>query len=116
LTREADQIRAAEIVEAVEGPVALVHCVAPDGESSCNRVDGCATHLFWKRLSMLMKEFLDATTLQDLADEAQQLGAETAHEGNLSEGPLPRTSRLTIACVNHRASAVDVDLAPKGAP
>jgi Rrf2 family iron-sulfur cluster assembly transcriptional regulator len=85
LARDAGEIRAAEIVEAVEGPVALVHCVAPDGESSCHRVDGCATHLFWKRLSMLMKEFLDATTLQDLADKAEHLDVSSAREGILLE-------------------------------
>jgi Rrf2 family iron-sulfur cluster assembly transcriptional regulator len=81
LARDANEIRAAEVVEAVEGPVALVHCVAPDGESSCNRVDGCVTHLLWKRLSTLMKDFLDAATLQNLADEAEQLRPPSAPGG-----------------------------------
>jgi Rrf2 family iron-sulfur cluster assembly transcriptional regulator len=84
LARGADQICAAEIVEAVEGPVALVHCVAVDGESSCDRVASCATHLFWKRLSLLMKQFLDSTTLQDLADESERLDASPAHESSLA--------------------------------
>jgi Rrf2 family protein len=73
LAREAEVIRARDVVEAVEGPVALVQCVEPDGGSSCNRVDRCVTRLLWQRLSVLMREFLDSKTLQDLVDEAQQL-------------------------------------------
>jgi Rrf2 family iron-sulfur cluster assembly transcriptional regulator len=73
LARDPDKIGTREVVEAVEGPVALVHCVEPGGRSSCSRVDDCVTHLLWKRLSVLMREFLDATTLQDLVDEARQL-------------------------------------------
>jgi Rrf2 family iron-sulfur cluster assembly transcriptional regulator len=79
LARDADEIGAGDVVGAVEGPVALVHCVAPDSGSSCNRVDGCVTHLLWKRLSMLMRDFLDAVTLQDLADEARQLYRSSMH-------------------------------------
>ncbi|MGD8968111.1 MAG: Rrf2 family transcriptional regulator [Anaerolineae bacterium] len=75
------EIGTGDVVEAVEGPVALVHCVEPDGRSSCSRVDGCVTHLLWKRLSLLIKEFLDATTLQDLVDEAQQLQRSSSPDG-----------------------------------
>jgi Rrf2 family iron-sulfur cluster assembly transcriptional regulator len=72
LGRDADEIRASEVIEAVEGPVALVHCVEPGGDV-CSRMDHCVTHLLWKRLSAVMKEFLDGVTLQDLVDQAQQL-------------------------------------------
>ena len=73
LARDPGGIRTGDIVEAVEGPVALVHCVEPEGRSSCTRVDHCVTHPLWRRLSVVMKEFLDAVTLQDLAEEARQL-------------------------------------------
>lgn len=84
LALDAREIRARDVIEAVEGPVALVHCVEPDGESSCHRVGRCATHLLWKRLSVAMRELLDATTLQDLADQAQQLHALSPPEGELA--------------------------------
>ena len=76
LARGAATIRAGDVVRAVEGPVAVVHCTlpGPGNEPSCNRVDRCVTHLLWKRLSAVMSEFLDAVTLKDLCDEARQLG------------------------------------------
>jgi len=73
LARGADEILASDVLEAVEGPIALVYCVDPQDDSSCNRIDGCVTHLLWKRLSVAMKEFLDSVTLQDLCDEAVRL-------------------------------------------
>jgi Rrf2 family cysteine metabolism transcriptional repressor len=75
LARDAATIRAGDVVRAVEGPVAVVHCTlpGPGDEPSCNRVDRCVTHLLWKRLSAVMTEFLDSVTLSDLCEEAQQL-------------------------------------------
>jgi len=75
LARDATTISAGDVVWAVEGPVAVVHCVVPgsDDEPSCNRVDRCVTRLLWQRLSEVMTEFLDSITLQDLCDEARDL-------------------------------------------
>ena len=76
LARDAATISAGDVVRAVEGPVALVHCIVPGDEPSCNRVDRCATRLLWKRLSEAMTEFLDSVTLKDLCDEARQFQKE----------------------------------------
>ena len=76
LARDAETIRAGDVVRAVEGPIAVAHCVEPGDEPACNREDRCVTHLLWKRLSEVMTEFLDSVTLQDLCDEARQLFAE----------------------------------------
>ena len=73
LARDAATISAGDVVRAVEGPIAVVHCVEPGDEPSCNRVDRCVAHLLWKRLSATMTEFLDSVTLKDLCDEARQL-------------------------------------------
>ena len=72
-------VKKGDVVRAVEGPVAVVHCTIPGDEPTCNRVDRCVTHLFWRRLSETMTEFLDSVTLKDLCDEARQLPA-TAEE------------------------------------
>jgi Rrf2 family protein len=45
LAKSADQIRAGDIIRTVEGPIALVHCVAPQQKVACHRVDSCVTHL-----------------------------------------------------------------------
>jgi len=73
LARGAEMIRAGDVVRAVEGPVAVVHCTIPGDEPTCQRVGRCVTHLLWKRLSETMQEFLDSVTLKDLCDEARQL-------------------------------------------
>ena len=72
LARAAAEITAGDVVQAVEGPVAVVHCALPE-DDSCNRAGKCATHLLWTRLSAVMTEFLDSVTLQDLCDEAERL-------------------------------------------
>jgi Rrf2 family protein len=76
LARAAVAISAGDVVRAVEGPVVVAQCTLPTDEPSCNRVDRCVTHLLWKRLSETITEFLDSVTLQDLCDEARQLGRE----------------------------------------
>lgn len=64
------RISAGDVVQAVEGPMAVVDCILPDDEPSCHRIDRCVTHLLWRRLSKTMAEFLDSVSLQDLCDEA----------------------------------------------
>jgi len=76
LARDAATISAGDVVRAVEGPVAVVHCTLPGDEPSCNRVDRCVAHLLWKRLSATMTEFLDSVTLRDLCDESRELHRE----------------------------------------
>lgn len=74
LAKPCDEIRASDILQAIEGPIALVHCVMnEDDETPCARTVHCATHRMWSRLSGVMKEYLDSVTLQDLMDESIEL-------------------------------------------
>lgn len=70
LTRAAGGITAREVVEAVEGPLALAECVIPERNPPCTRIDRCATHLLWKHLSEGITEMLNSVTLEDLSREA----------------------------------------------
>jgi Rrf2 family protein len=78
LARDASQITAGDVIHAVEGRIAVVRCAlpGPGGEPACNRMDRCMTHLLWKRLSEASANSLGSITLQDLADQAQQLNSE----------------------------------------
>jgi len=38
---------------------------------TCHRVDGCVTHLLWKRLGERIAELLDSVTLEELREQAQ---------------------------------------------
>jgi len=75
LAKSADQIRAGDIIRVVEGPIALVHCVARRQDDACHRADSCVTHLLWRRLSDKVAEVLDSVTLEDLCDQAHELQA-----------------------------------------
>jgi Rrf2 family iron-sulfur cluster assembly transcriptional regulator len=80
LIRDPALICAGDVVQAVEGPVAVVHCTlpCPDEGPSCSRVDRCVTHRLWRQVSEAVTEVLDSVTLQDLADEAQLLAQQEA--------------------------------------
>jgi Rrf2 family protein len=73
--RDPTTITAGDVLRAVEGPIAVVHCVEPGESPSCERADTCITHLVWRRLSDVMAQFLDSLTLESLRDEALMLQA-----------------------------------------
>lgn len=73
LTKPCHEIRASDILRAIEGPFALVHCVLEDDETPCLRTENCATHRLWTRLSRSMEDYLDSVTLKDLMDESLDL-------------------------------------------
>lgn len=75
LARDAASISVGDVVQAVEGPVALVACTlpCPEEEPVCARVETCVTHLIWKRLSETIAEFLDSISLQEVCEEAERL-------------------------------------------
>jgi len=76
LARDPGSIRISEIVRAVEGPIALADCVLPIQDDLCQRLDRCAAHRLWMRLSETMVAFLDAISLADLCKEARELEPE----------------------------------------
>lgn len=67
LAKKPRHIKIGDIVRAVEGPIALVGCVADNkfcGKSGC-----CSTRVLWGRLSRKVEKMLDATTLKNLCEE-----------------------------------------------
>ncbi len=73
LARDAAQISAGDVVRAVEGPVEVVRCVSPSGDGPCCRIEHCVASRLWARLSEALNAILDATTLQELCEEARSL-------------------------------------------
>ncbi len=70
LKRHPSQITVGEIIRAVEGPIALVHCVAPGGEQRCPRARDCITRCLWQKASAAVANVLDSVTLQDVCAQA----------------------------------------------
>ena len=70
LTRPPAQIRLSEVLDAVEGPLSLVDCVAD--RRVCGRARRCAARRVWRELSGAMKDMLDTVTLEDIVAPEQK--------------------------------------------
>lgn len=78
LARDAADITALEIIESLEGQMALTECVV-DG-TSCERQAVCAAHDLWVEMSARLQASLSGLTLAALA--AQQTAKEAAFESD----------------------------------
>jgi Rrf2 family iron-sulfur cluster assembly transcriptional regulator len=102
LRRDAGQITAGDVVRAVEGPVAVVHCTDPADEESCNRIDHCVTHAFWLQLSNTISRFMDSVTLEDLRDETMLIAALSRRdEGEALGEPLEAPASVSEPVVGN---------------
>lgn len=66
LSKKPEKITLYEILEKLEGPLALTPCLNPT--KGCVRVDECVVHLIWEKLGERMEEFLKTITLKDLLE------------------------------------------------
>jgi len=70
LARGPSKINLCQIIEVLEGSCTLVDCV--DDPDFCDRATECATHEIWKEASMLLKNYFESKTLQDLLEIAKK--------------------------------------------
>jgi len=67
LARRADRITAAEIIDAIEGPVAITEC---SGEhSACDLENVCSTGSAWQRVNAAIRRSLDGISLAQLSGQ-----------------------------------------------
>lgn len=67
LARPAATISLADIVEAIDGPIALTSCAHDSTTSDCAIAGGCAVKPHLNIVTRTVREALDAVTLADLA-------------------------------------------------
>lgn len=69
LTRAPVQIKVGEIIEAMDGPIAIVSCVEPaeDGKENCNVAHRCAVRSKWAPVNSAIRTALYGVTLADMA-------------------------------------------------
>lgn len=70
LARPAAAISLADIVEAVEGPIALAACIDTDG---CDFEKGCAVRPHWPMVNEALRGALAGITLTQIADRQAQM-------------------------------------------
>lgn len=82
LGRDASQITAGEIVEAVEGAMDVSQC---QGAAACRGGAQCLAHGLWADLNAVMAEFLNAQSLQSIKEKSLR---DQAHHGHSHEQPI----------------------------
>ncbi|HUV86354.1 MAG TPA: Rrf2 family transcriptional regulator [bacterium] len=83
LSRAPAKITVGDIVRAVEGPIGVAPCIAPEpcyggrgrrrSKALCPKRDSCAARVVWQQLSAEIEDFLDNTDLRQVLTEAQRL-------------------------------------------
>ena len=71
LARAPEAISAAEIIDALEGPVAITECSAVDG--GCDLESFCRVGMAWQRINSSIRKALQDVTLADLQHRSQPL-------------------------------------------
>jgi Rrf2 family protein len=64
LNHPPSEVTLKQIVEILEGPLALVECLS--NKNFCHRINSCVTHDIWLELSKALEGVLKTTTLEDL--------------------------------------------------
>lgn len=73
LSRPPDEISAADIIDALEGPVAITECSSANG--ACDIEEYCRVGRAWQRINLSIRSALKDVTLTDLQRNAQPLPA-----------------------------------------
>jgi Rrf2 family iron-sulfur cluster assembly transcriptional regulator len=71
LAREPSQIRLAEIVRAVDGPITAGDFGEPHTDGSCDHEGQCVLLAIWSAAGSHMRDFLDSYTLADITSMAR---------------------------------------------
>ncbi|MEW5705334.1 MAG: Rrf2 family transcriptional regulator [Actinomycetota bacterium] len=66
LGKRPDEINIRQIIEAIEGPIALNHCLI--GATGCHRKPTCPIHRTWQSAQDKMLSVLESTTLSRVTD------------------------------------------------
>ena len=86
LAKDPADIRAGDVLRAVEGSTAPVACAALEDSASCPREDECTTVRFWAGLDRVIEDYVDGVTLADLVGQGD---AEPLVDGEAGEWTLP---------------------------
>ena len=81
LSRRPEEINVAEIIDALEGPIALMECSA--GPGGCDQETSCAVRDPWQQINQAILETLRHVTLRELVGPPREqfLYVETAETG-----------------------------------
>ena len=88
LAREAQRITVADVITALDGPIALTECNS-DRPGLCEHESGCAVRTNWKLINRTIRDALAGITLADLARPLPKLWNLIPLEAQRGERPSP---------------------------
>lgn len=66
LARKPSDLTIGDIVRALEGPIALSHCLEPGESGDCNQAEDCVARMVWVKVGAKIEEALDSISFNDL--------------------------------------------------
>jgi len=74
MAKKPSEVTIGDILRAVEEPIYPAECVESlESATGCEKVEGCATHIFYEKLARRIDETLDTVNLEELCLEAEGL-------------------------------------------
>ena len=74
LARKGDKITVSQIINALDGPIAISYCDFPQlREKSCIGPSACVSRILWKKLEDLIEDTLSSVTLADMRKQVLNL-------------------------------------------
>ena len=67
LARSAERIGIHEVIEAIEGPIAVTECSDETSDSFCEYETNCGVRANWQRINLAVQSALSEITLADMA-------------------------------------------------
>ena len=67
LAKPAKDLPMSEVIEALEGPIAVTECAVEDAEGACVYEGSCSVQGNWKRINAVLQNALASVTLADMA-------------------------------------------------
>lgn len=90
LARPPHRIGIDQVIEAIEGPIAVTECSDDTAESSCEYETNCGVRANWQRINMAVQGALSQITLADMAapgaSELISLSLSSTHAERLRAG------------------------------
>lgn len=71
MDRKAAEISVAEIIAAIEGPIAMTECSVETG--LCSQEDSCSLRSNWRRISTAVAEAMESVTLAEMSRPIRQV-------------------------------------------
>jgi FeS assembly SUF system regulator len=86
LARLPEEISMAEVVSALEGPIAITECI--DDESGCSHSPVCAVRGRWQRINTALRDALSGISLAEMAETRPEPKLVTLGRGAALAGAL----------------------------